>query len=52
MVNLFKETNNARFETKYGSRRPGDMESSVLDTPSKYMNKLYSLADLLKIDNN
>lgn len=51
MVNLFKETNNVSFETKYGSRRPGDMESSVLDNPSSYMRKLYKLQDLLKLDN-
>jgi UDP-glucose 4-epimerase len=51
MVNLFKETNSCNFETKYGSRRPGDLESSVLKNPSKYMNKTYNLTDLLKIDN-
>jgi len=50
MVNLFKETNNVNFETKYGSRRPGDMESSVLDNPSKYLRKIYQLQDLLKVD--
>lgn len=50
MVNLFKETNDVKFETKYGSRRPGDLESSVLKNPSKYMQKFYQLKDLLRID--
>jgi UDP-glucose 4-epimerase len=50
MVNLFKEVNNVDFETKYGSRRNGDIESSVLSNPSKYMTKLYKLQDLLKVD--
>ena len=50
MVNLFKEVNNVKFETMFGSRRPGDLESSVLKNPSKYMERLYKLQDLLKID--
>lgn len=51
MVNLFKETNNVTFQTKYGSRRPGDLESSVLKNPSNYMKRMYKLQDLLKVDN-
>ena len=50
MVNLFKQTNSIDFEVKYGPRRAGDLEVSVLSNPSKFMKKLYSLEDLLKVD--
>lgn len=49
MVELFKSVNNVDFEIKYVSRRPGDLETSVLENPSKYMTQLYELKDLLKI---
>lgn len=49
MVDLFKSVNNVDFEIKYGPRRTGDLEISVLDKPSRYMTQLYELKDLLKI---
>ncbi len=49
MVNIFKDVNHCNFETIIGPRRSGDLEISVLDNPSKYMKKLYTLHDLLKI---
>lgn len=49
MVELFKSVNNVDFEIAYVSRRLGDLETSVLENPSKYMTQLYELKDLLKI---
>jgi len=49
MVDIFKDVNHCNFETIIGPRRSGDLEISVLDNPSKYMKKLYTLHDLLKI---
>lgn len=48
IVELFKEVNNVEFSIKYGQRRQGDLESSVLDKPSRYMTHLYDFKDLLK----
>lgn len=49
ITELFKEVNNADFEIKYGPRRKGDLEVSVLENVSKYMKDLYPLEVLLKI---
>lgn len=49
MINTFKLVNNCQFEVTICPRRPGDIEASVLDNPSKYMQKLYTLEDLLRI---
>jgi UDP-glucose 4-epimerase len=49
MVDIFKDVNHCNFETIIGPRRSGDLEISVLDNPSGYMKKLYTLHDLLKI---
>lgn len=49
MIELYKTVNECDFEVKICPRRLGDLESSVLDHPSKFMKKLYSLQDLLKI---
>jgi UDP-glucose 4-epimerase len=49
MVNLFKEVNKVDFQVINCDRRPGDLERSVLDNPSKYLPNLYSINDLLKI---
>lgn len=51
MTELFQVVNNVNFDVSYGPRRPGDLEVSVLNNPSSYMKKQYSLSDLLKIDN-
>ena len=50
MINLYKHVNNCDFEVKICPRRDGDLESSVLDTPSQFMKKLYTMEELLKIE--
>jgi UDP-glucose 4-epimerase len=49
MVDLFKQVNKVDFKVKFGPRRSGDLECSVLDSPSAYLPNLYSINDLLKI---
>jgi UDP-glucose 4-epimerase len=49
MVELFKDVNNVDFEVINGPRREGDLEKSVLSNPSKFMKKLYSISELLKL---
>lgn len=49
MVDLYQRVNNCKFETKICPRREGDLERSVLDNPSKFMQKLYTMEDLLKV---
>jgi UDP-glucose 4-epimerase len=51
MVDMFKHFNKVDFEVKYGPRRDGDMESSVLDYPSSYMTMVHSMKDLLGMKN-
>lgn len=55
MVEIFKSVNqNILSETltvNYGPRRPGDAAVSVLKNVSKYMKNLYSIEDLLRLDN-
>ena len=50
IVNKFQEVNNVDFDIKYGPRRPGDAEVSVLEDVSKYMTDMYTMDDLLKVD--
>lgn len=52
IVNVFKNVNNCNFEVIEGPRREGDLEYSVLADPSKFMTKLYSIEDLLKLKGN
>ena len=47
MVDLYKKVNNCDFEVQVCPRRTGDLESSVLDNPSPFMQKLYTMEDLL-----
>jgi len=49
MISLYKAVNNCDFEVRICPRRDGDLERSVLDNPSKFMQKLYSMEDLLKV---
>ncbi len=49
MIDLYKKINECDFEVKICPRREGDLERSVLDNPSKFMEKLYSMEDLLKV---
>ncbi len=47
MIDLYKKVNNCDFEVKVCPRREGDLERSVLDKPSPFMQKLYTMEDLL-----
>jgi len=49
MVDLYKKINRCDFEVEMGPRRAGDLERSVLDNPSSYMQKLYTMEDLLHV---
>jgi UDP-glucose 4-epimerase len=49
MISLYKKVNNCDFEVRVCPRRAGDLERSVLDNPSSFMQKLYTMEDLLKI---
>lgn len=49
MVDQFKTSNKVNFEVLSGPRREGDLESSVLDKPSRYMKKLYPVDELLVV---
>ena len=51
MVSLFQTVNNIGINVKYGPRREGDIPSSVLGNVSPYMKNLYSIEELLKVDN-
>jgi UDP-glucose 4-epimerase len=52
IVQLFKATNNVKFDVKVVKRRVGDLEKSVLANPSVYMKKIFSFEELLKVVNN
>ena len=52
MIDLYKKVNNCDFNVQVCPRRDGDLESSVLDNPSPFMQQLYTIEDLLKVDNN
>lgn len=49
MVDTFKLVNNCDFQINYCQRRTGDLEYSVLDNPSTYMESFYTLSQLLKV---
>lgn len=49
MVRLFKQVNQVEFKVAYANRRKGDLESSVLKNPSRYMKTLYNFENLLEI---
>jgi len=49
MVELYKKVNHCDFQIKICGRRQGDLERSVLDNPSKFMQKLYTMEELLKV---
>jgi UDP-glucose 4-epimerase len=48
IVNLFKKVNDVEFNVIDGSRRSGDIESSVLSNVSSFMEDVYSVEDLLR----
>jgi len=47
MIDLYKKVNNCEFDVRVCPRRAGDLERSVLDTPSPFMQQLYTMEDLL-----
>ena len=47
MIELYKQVNCCDFETVICPRRAGDLEASVLDNPSPFMQQLYTMEDLL-----
>ena len=47
MINLYKKVNNCDFDVQVCPRRAGDLERSVLDNPSPFMQQLYTMEDLL-----
>ncbi len=49
MIDIYKRVNNCDFEVRICPRRSGDLERSVLDNPSTFMQKLYTMDDLLKV---
>lgn len=49
MVELYKKVNDCDFNVNICPRRHGDLERSVLDNPSRFMQKLYTMEDLLKV---
>ena len=49
MIDLYKKVNNCDFDINVCPRRAGDLESSVLDNPSPFMQQLYTMEDLLKV---
>jgi UDP-glucose 4-epimerase len=51
IVNMFQKVNDIDIEVKYGPRRKGDLPSSVLEDVSSYMKNLYTMEQLLKVDN-
>jgi len=51
MVEMFERVNDIEITTKVGPRRPGDIEKSVLENVSPYMKNLYTIEELLKVDN-
>jgi UDP-glucose 4-epimerase len=52
MIDLYKKVNNCDFEVQACPRRAGDLERSVLDNPSTFMQQLYTIENLLKIDSD
>lgn len=50
MVDMFKEVNNCEFDVSVGPRREGDLESSVLSNPSRFMKKIYNIKELLRVE--
>ena len=49
MIDLYKRVNKCEFKVNICPRRAGDLERSVLDNPSSFMQKLYTVDQLLKV---
>jgi len=50
IIEIFKKVNNCDFAVNVCPRRFGDLEKSVLNNPSIYMKKLFSIEELLKVN--
>jgi UDP-glucose 4-epimerase len=50
MIEIFKKSNNCNFDVDIGDKRAGDLEISVLADVSPFMKKLYTIDELLKIE--
>jgi len=50
LVDMFQRVNKVNISVEHGSRRLGDEPISVLDDVSSYMEQMYSMEDLLKIN--
>ena len=48
MITKYQEVNNCKFDVVPCQRREGDLEYSVLDNVSKYMDELYTFDELMK----
>jgi len=48
MAMAYQKVNECKFDIEYHPRRPGDLESSVLDNVSPYMKELYTFESLMK----
>lgn len=51
IVDAFKEANYVNFNVNMKDRRAGDVERTVLDNPSSYIDNSYKLIDLLALKN-
>lgn len=49
MIELYKQVNNCDFKVNVCPRREGDLEYSVLDNPSPLMQQLYTIEELLYV---
>jgi len=49
IATMFKKVNNASFNINIGPRRPGDIETSILNNVSTYMESLYTIEELLRV---
>jgi UDP-glucose 4-epimerase len=49
IVSLFQKVNDVDINVKYGPRRKGDIDVSVLEDVSPYMRNLYTMEELLKV---
>jgi len=48
IVALYKELHSSTFSVRYAPKRQGDLDKTVLMNTSRYMEKLYSIEELLK----
>ena len=49
MIAKYQEVNNCKFDVVPCQKRAGDLECSVLENVSNYMQELYSFDELMKV---